>query len=86
MNLGHALRKQQRYPEALKLYQRALRLCPSEGSTHTAMAYTLQLRGQEGDLQACIQGYHTALALRADDAFAEEMLSVAMMEYSSCSV
>ncbi|KAF6256091.1 hypothetical protein COO60DRAFT_1471149 [Scenedesmus sp. NREL 46B-D3] len=76
-NLAHVMRKQQRYTRALQLYQQALSLNPHNAGCHAGLAYTHQLMGSSG---AAVEHYHKALALRPDDAFASEMLGLALQE------
>lgn len=77
INLGHALRKQCRYTDAIKQYQKALGLCPLRGSTFTALgfSYHLQIR-----VPQAIEHYHKALALNPEDQFAQDMLQIAVQE------
>jgi anaphase-promoting complex subunit 6 len=77
VNLAHVMRKQQRYAHALQLYQQALSLNPHNAGCHAGLAYTHQLTGSSG---AAVEHYHKALALRPDDAFASEMLGLALQE------
>eukprot|EP00191_Tetraselmis_sp_GSL018_P013716 CAMPEP_0177591846 /NCGR_PEP_ID=MMETSP0419_2-20121207/8229_1 /TAXON_ID=582737 /ORGANISM="Tetraselmis sp., Strain GSL018" /LENGTH=478 /DNA_ID=CAMNT_0019082643 /DNA_START=732 /DNA_END=2168 /DNA_ORIENTATION=+ len=77
VNLGHVLRKQQRYSEALDCYGTALGLCPRSAGTYAAIGYTFHLMG---DLDQAIDNYHKALGLRPDDNFSTDMLSRAMQE------
>uniref|UniRef100_A0A383WBY8 Uncharacterized protein n=1 Tax=Tetradesmus obliquus TaxID=3088 RepID=A0A383WBY8_TETOB len=77
VNLGHVMRKQQRYSRAIQLYEQALSLSLHDAGCHAGLAYTHQLMGSSG---AAVEHYHKALALRPDDAFAAEMLGLALQE------
>lgn len=71
------MRKQQRYSRAIQLYEQALSLSLHDAGCHAGLAYTHQLMGSSG---AAVEHYHKALALRPDDAFAAEMLGLALQE------
>jgi anaphase-promoting complex subunit 6 len=77
VNLAHVLRKQQQYSRALQLYEQAIGLHPHNPSSYVGLAYTHQLMGNS---EAAVEGYHKALGLRPDDAFAAEMLGAALRE------
>lgn len=77
VNLAHTMRKQQQYAEALALYEQAIGLHPHNPASHIGLAYTHQLMGNSA---AAVESYHKALGLRPDDAFAAEMLGVALKE------
>ena len=77
VNLGHALRKQQRFQEALGCYGDALGIAPSSPGTYVAIGYTNHLAG---NLEEAIENYHKALGLRPEDSFAADMLAVAVEE------
>jgi len=77
VNLGHAVRKQKQYSQALQLYEQAIGLNPHNPASYIGLAYTHQLLGNSA---AAVEGYHKALGLRPDDAFAAEMLGVALKE------
>ncbi|EIE23608.1 TPR-like protein [Coccomyxa subellipsoidea C-169] len=77
VNLGHTLRKQRRYSEAIQMLERALGLCPGQPGTYSALGYTYHLQGR---MQEAIDNYHKALSLRPDDTFTAEMLTVAVEE------
>lgn len=44
VNLGHCYRKQQRWGEAMQVYERALGLCPGQASTYAALGFTKHLQ------------------------------------------
>ena len=44
VNLGHVLRKQQRYGEAAEQYQLALSLAPGQPGTYAALGFTYHLQ------------------------------------------
>ena len=105
--MGHCLRKQGQYGQALEWYHRCehvtckgsstegsgqrtdcepvfpLRICralavnPAQSSTHSAVGLTYQLIG---DPFKAVEAFHSALALRPDDALATEMLGVAVAD------
>eukprot|EP00775_Hariotina_reticulata_P001960 gene1960-2287_t len=77
VNLAHAMRKQQQYEKAVQLYEQALCLNPLSSGSHTGLAYTHQLMGNSA---AAVEYYHKALGLRPDDAFAAEMLGLALQD------
>jgi anaphase-promoting complex subunit 6 len=71
------MRKQQQFDKAVQLYEQALGLNPLNSGSHTGLAYTHQLMGNAA---AAVEYYHKALGLRPDDAFAAEMLSLALQD------
>ena len=77
-NLGHALRKLERFVEAAEAYTTALGLVPCDAPTLTALAYTHHLAG---DLTEAIETYHSALAYRADCSLSQELLQQALQEH-----
>ncbi|KAK9905515.1 hypothetical protein WJX75_001308 [Coccomyxa subellipsoidea] len=77
VNLGHTLRKQRRYSEAIQMLERALGLCPGQPGTYSALGYTYHLQGR---MQEAIDNYHKALSLRPEDTFTAEMLTAAVEE------
>lgn len=77
VNLAHVYRKQQQYEGAVQLYEQALSLNPTNAGTYAGLAYTHQLMGNSA---AAVEHYHKALGLRPDDAFATEMLGLALQE------
>ncbi len=77
VNLGHAVRKQHQYSEAIELYEQALGLCPMQPGTYAALGYTHHLLGNTA---AAIEHYHKALGLRPDDSFTAEMLTQALQQ------
>ena len=44
VNLGHVLRKQRRYPEAVSRYLQALALAPTQAGTFVALGFTYHLQ------------------------------------------
>ena len=44
MNLGHTLRKQKRYSEAIKMLEKALSLSLGQAGTYSALGYTYHLQ------------------------------------------
>ncbi len=72
---GHALRKCGRLREAEAAYRTALALSGEKPSTHAALGFTAQLRGEHGEAVAC---YHAALALAPEDPLAGRLLRVAL--------
>lgn len=77
VNLGHCYRKQQRWDDAIQVYERALGLCPGQAGTYAALGFTRHLKG---DLQQAIEDYHKALGLRPEDTFTAEMLAIALQD------
>jgi tetratricopeptide (TPR) repeat protein len=76
-NLGQCHRKLRRWGLAVRCFEAALTLEPKSASTHGALAFTHHL---SGDLDAAIECYHKALALKPDDTFCDEMLKKALTE------
>jgi len=70
-NLGHASRKMKRYDEAYHFHRRALVLCPSNASTHSAIGL---LHAITGKTELAIESFHKALSLRKEDTFSNTML------------
>ena len=60
VNLGHTLRKQGLYAEAVESYQRALGLRPGQPGTYSALGYTYHL---QGDFDGAIEQYHKVCAV-----------------------
>lgn len=77
VNLAHATRKLQDFSKAVQLYEQAIGLHAHNPTSHSGLAYTHHLMG---DSAAAVEGYHKALGLRPDDAFAAEMLGAALRE------
>lgn len=73
--LGHCLRKLQRYATAASCYSQALSLQPFSAGSWSALGFCCQL---SGDARAAVEHYHASLALRPDDQFTSEMLSLAL--------
>ena len=65
-NLGHCLRKNKRYREAMELHRRALVLRPQNASTFTAIGFVQTLLGQ---LEDAVDSFHKSLALCHDEIF-----------------
>lgn len=80
-NLGHAYRKLGLYEEAIHYYQMARSYCPKEHSTFSALGLTYHL---QGETEEAIQNYHSALALKPEDTFSNEMLDKALED--ACNV
>ncbi|KAG1653808.1 hypothetical protein FOA52_007854 [Chlamydomonas sp. UWO 241] len=78
--LGHCLRKQHHYVQALECYERSLALNPGASGTHAAVGLTRQLMGQPGD---AVEAYHCALSLRPDDSLAADLLASALRDYAA---
>ncbi|KAF3781831.1 Anaphase-promoting complex subunit 6 [Nymphaea thermarum] len=66
-----------RYPEAISYYEKALLLSNRSLSTYAGLAYTYHL---QNNFDAAITYYHKALALKVDDKFCTEMLSIALVD------
>jgi anaphase-promoting complex subunit 6 len=77
VNLGHALRKLRRFPDAIAAYHRALGLRPNSPSTYAALGYALHLAG---DTPAAVEHYHKALGLRPEDGLVAGLLGAALVE------
>ena len=82
VNLAHANRKRNDFDAAIEWYERALSLAPScAASTYTALGFTHQLKGNfQSHMSEAIECYHKALGLRPDDTFAQEMLTLALID------
>ena len=81
VNLAHAYRKQHSFEKAISWYEKALSFAPRSASTYTALAFTHQLKGNfQCRLSEAIEYYHKALSLRPDDTFAQEMLTLALID------
>lgn len=78
-NLGHVLRKQGKYEEALEVHLKALQLSPNQASTLTAIAFVHLLKGE---LENVVKFCNQALRLKREDQFTLEMLQTAMEEMS----
>uniref|UniRef100_W5M4B4 Cell division cycle 16 homolog (S. cerevisiae) n=1 Tax=Lepisosteus oculatus TaxID=7918 RepID=W5M4B4_LEPOC len=70
-NLGHVCRKLKKYDQALEYHRQALVLIPQHASTYAAIGYVHSLMG---DFESAIDYFHTALAVKRDDAFSVTML------------
>ena len=81
VNVAHAYRKMNDFDAAIEWYERALGLAPKCASTHTALGFTHQLKGNfQSNMGEAIECYHRALSLKPDDTFAQEMLTLALID------
>ena len=81
VNVAHAYRKMNDFDAAIEWYERALSLAPRCARTHTALGFTHQLKGNfQTNMSEAIECYHRALSLRPDDTFAQEMLTLALID------
>jgi len=81
VNVAHAYRKMNDFDNAIEWYERALSLAPKCAGTHTALGFTHQLKGNfQTNMSEAIECYHKALSLRPDDTFAQEMLTLALID------
>lgn len=78
-NLGHTIRKQGRYDEALEFHQQALVLVPQNSYTFSAIGFIHSLLG---DYEKAISFFHKALSLRKDDTFSVQMLGQTLEQFS----
>ena len=78
-NLGHAVRKQGRYEEALECHQQALVLVPQNSHTFSAIGFVHSLLG---NYEQAISFFHKALSLRKDDTFSVQMLGQTLEQFS----
>ena len=78
-NLGHAIRKQGKYEEALEYHQQALVLVPQNSHTLSAIGFVHSLLG---NYEQAISYFHKALSLRKDDTFSVQMLGQALEQFS----
>eukprot|EP01036_Dinobryon_divergens_P022778 gene22778-31072_t len=74
-NYATALRKMDRFEEALVWYEKCLAANPSDASIFASKGFTLHLMGR---LDSAIYCYHQALALQPKLAFCAEMVNRAM--------
>lgn len=78
-NLGHAIRKQGRYEDALEYHQQALVLVPHNSHTLSAIGFVHSLLG---NCEQAISYFHKALSLRKDDTFSVQMLGQTLEQFS----
>ena len=78
-NLGHVIRKQGRYEEALEYHQQALVLVPQNSYTLSAIGFVYSLLG---NYEKAISYFHDALSLRKDDTFSVQMLGQTLEQFS----
>ena len=76
-NLGHVLRKQGKYDEALSMHLSALQLAPNQPSSLTAIAFIYLLKG---DFEKVIEFANRSLRLKREDQFTLELLQTTMEE------
>ena len=76
-NLGHVLRKQGKYDEALSCHFNSLQLSPHNSSTLTAIAFLYLLQGQ---FNLVVEYANQSLKIKREDQFTLEVLHSAMME------
>lgn len=74
-NLGHVMRKQHRYSEALEYHKQALSLCPQNSSTYSAIGFVHAL---SGDWEKAVESFHKSLAIRRDDPFTKNLMTEAL--------
>jgi|MDSW01.3.fsa_nt_gb anaphase-promoting complex subunit 6 len=87
VNLAHAHRKQNNFDDAIVCYERALRFSPRSASTYTSLGFTHQLKGNfQSHMAEAIACYHKALGIRLDDGFAQEMLTLALIDQCAVSM
>lgn len=76
-NLGHVLRKQGKYDEALSCHFNSLQLDPHNPSTLTAIAFIYLLQGH---LDSVVEYANQSLRVKREDQFTLEVLHAAMVE------
>lgn len=76
-NYATALRKCDRFEEALSWYHKCLGLSPSDPNTHASIAFTRHLMR---DFDGAMTSYHRALSLQPTFAFCIDMLDRAMAD------
>ena len=79
-NLGHVLRKQHKYQEAINAHMKALQLCPNEASTLSAIAFVHLLME---DYSKVIEYCNRSLRAKREDLVTIELLQIAMKELGS---
>ncbi|KNC84554.1 hypothetical protein SARC_03227 [Sphaeroforma arctica JP610] len=75
--LGQTYRKQGLYDQACDSFDQAIELNADQHTTYAAKAFTRHL---QGNVSEAIDLYHVALSLKAEDAFCEQMLTIAVKE------
>ncbi len=76
-NLGHVLRKQGKYQEAIDYHTKALQLCPSNSSTLSAIAFVYLLME---DFHKVIEFCNRSLRIKREDLVTIELLQTATKE------
>ncbi len=76
-NLGHVLRKQGKYEEALSCHFNSLQLCPHNASILTAIAFLYLLQGK---FDLVVEYANQSLRVKREDQFTLEVLHSAMIE------
>ena len=79
-NLGHVLRKQNKFTEALDAHMKALQLVPNEPSTLSAIGFVYLLME---DYTNVVQYCNQSLRLRREDRFTIEILQIAVNELAT---
>jgi len=78
-NLGHALRKLEKYQRAIITYKQALNLDPKNPKILTSIAFTHLLKGE---YEEAIEYCHKSLALLSTDSFAVDVLHHALEDHA----
>ena len=79
-NLGHVLRKQGKYPEALEAHMKALQLVPNEASTLSAISFIYLLME---DYSNVVQYCNQSLRIKRADQFTIDVLQIAVKELAT---
>lgn len=72
INLAHSLRKQTKYDDAIKMYNRVHFIDPRNFSIISSLAYSYHLKG---DIEKALELYHKANFIKCDDQFVNEMIN-----------